>query len=64
MSHESRSSDVHARMPSAKETWRAGSYQQMDRRKSPPERRIETDRAVSGERRKSAIKTIAALLRF
>lgn len=53
-----------ARMPSAKETWRAGSYVPKDRRKNPPERRVETDRAVSGERRKSAIKTLAALLRF
>lgn len=65
MSHEaSRTSDLHARMPSAKETWRGASFQPKDRRKSAPERRIETDRAVTGERRKSAIKTIAALLRF
>ncbi len=51
-------------MPSAKDTWRAGSFSPKDRRKSAPERRVETDRAVGGERRKSALKTIAALLRF
>ncbi|MBX7195333.1 MAG: hypothetical protein K1X94_24975 [Sandaracinaceae bacterium] len=51
-------------MPSAKETWRGASFLPKDRRKSAPERRVETDRAVAGERRKSAIKTIAALLRF
>lgn len=65
MSHEpSRTTDLHARMPSAKDTWRAASFSPKDRRKSAPERRVETDRAVGGERRKSALKTIAALLRF
>jgi len=51
-------------MASAKDTWKAGSFQQKDRRHSAPERRVETDRAVGGERRKSALKTLAALLRF
>ncbi|MBN8613340.1 MAG: hypothetical protein J0L92_22290 [Deltaproteobacteria bacterium] len=65
MSHEtSRSTDRSARMPSAKDTWRAASFSPKDRRKSAPERREETDRAVTGDRRKSALKTIAALLRF
>jgi hypothetical protein len=51
-------------MPSAKETWRAPSFLAKERRKNPPERRIETDRAVAGERRQSALRSIAALLRF
>ncbi len=59
-----RSPDPHARMASAKDTWKGGSFQPKDRRHSAPERRVETDRAVGGERRKSALKTIAALLRF
>jgi hypothetical protein len=58
------STSHHARMPSAKETWRAPSFVAKERRKNPPERRVETDRAASGERRQSAFKTITALLRF
>lgn len=58
------STSPHARMPSAKETWRSPSFVAKDRRKNPPERRVEAVRAVAGERRQSAFKTIAALLRF
>lgn len=51
-------------MASAKDTWKAASFLPKDRRHAAPERRVETDRAVGGERRKSALKTLAALLRF